>query len=307
VNRWALAFVLALGCGGAKPARQPTFDRATPHWQDVFDRTPEILVALRPQAMARDKVYGALVKMLSRIVAARAPQASGTRTVEVFESCEEVIYGVRRASAEDAVVVFRGVRADVDPARIVDDRGRALWRDAGGAGRAHELASADEASPASIFVLPARTWVVAIGDARERARAAFVNPFDRPSPVKDDGSLLFVRFDGPSLVDGVPRLRARGGALEPIGRHLDSLTLALRPGDEGLVATFAYGEEGAAAFAEATLKDLATTVGREGSEKIKWLGQARIDRQASTLVARVPLPPRLIAELPAVSGAELGL
>ena len=53
--------------------------------------------------MARDKLYGPLVKTLSRIVASRAPQASGTRTMEVFESCEEVIYGVRRAGAEDAV------------------------------------------------------------------------------------------------------------------------------------------------------------------------------------------------------------
>jgi hypothetical protein len=255
--------------------------------------------------MARDKVYGALVKMLSRIVAARAPQASGTRTMEVFQSCEEVIYGVRRAGAEDAVIVLIGVRADVDPARIVDDRGQVMWRSAGGVGRAQELASSDEAKPASLFVLPARTWVVAIGEARERARTAFVNPFDRPSPVKDEGALLLVRFDGPSLVDGVPRLRARGGALEPVGRRLDFVSLALRPGNDGVVATFAYSEEGAAAFAEATLKDLATTAQRDGSEKIRWLGEAKIDRQGSTIVARVPVPPRLIADLPAVSGTEL--
>jgi hypothetical protein len=299
----ALAFVVA--CGGAKPAERPAFDRTTPHWEDAFDRTPEILVAVRPQAMARDKVYGPLVKTLSRIVAARAPQASGTRTMEVFESCEEVIYGVRRAGSEDAVIVLRGVRADADPARIVDDRGQAMWHPAGGAGRAQELASADEAKPASLFVLPARSWVIAIGEARERARAAFVNPFDRPSPIKDEGALLVVRLDGPSLVEGVPRLRARGGAFEPVGRRLEFVSLALRPGNEGVVAMFSYTEEGAAAFAEVALKDLATTVGREGSDKIKWLGEAKIDRQASTIVARVPLPQRLIAELPAVSGAEL--
>jgi hypothetical protein len=180
-----------------------------------------------------------------------------------------------------------------------------MWHAAGGAGKAQELASAVEAKPASLFVLPARTWVVAIGDARERARAAFVNPFDRPSPVRDDGALVLVRFDGPSLVDGVPRLRSRGAALEPVGRRLEALTVTLRPGSEGVVATFAYTEEGAAAFAEATLKDLASVMGREGSDKIKWLGQAKIDRQASTVVARVALPARLISELPAVSGAEL--
>jgi hypothetical protein len=303
MRAWVLALVVA--CGGGKAPEQPAFDRSTPHWQDVFDRTPEILVVARPQAMARDKVYGPLVKTLSRMIAARAPQASGTRTMEVFESSEEVILGLRHATAEDAVVVLRGVRADVDPARIVDDRGRAMWHPASGAGKAQELASADETKPASLFVLPARTWVVAIGDARDRARAAFVNPFDRPSPVKDDGALLVVRLDGPSLVDGVPRLRARGGAFEPVGRRLDSVSLALRPGNEGVIATFAYSEEEAAAFAEERLKDLATVAAREGSDKVKWLGQAKIDRRASTIVARVPLPARLIAELPAVSGAEL--
>jgi hypothetical protein len=309
----ALAAVLALallGCGGAKPPEKPAFDRSTPHWQDVFDRTPEILVIAHPSAIGRDKVYGPLLKVLSRMAAARAPAASGPRTIEVLETCDEVIYGLRHARGEeDAVVVLRGVRGDVDPTRLVDDRGRPMWHSVGAAGKAQELAR-DEAAAGpegqtSLFVLPARTWVVALGDARERARAAFVNPFDRPPPARDDGALLVVRLDGPSLVEGVPRLHTRGAGLEPVGRRLEAVTLALRPGNEGLVATFQYSEEGAAAFAEMTLKDLATAIGRDGSDKIKWLGQTKVDRQASTVVARVALPPRLIADLPAVTGTEL--
>ena len=305
----ALAVMLAAACSGKNQAiPPPAFDRSQPHWEDAFDRVPDILVIAHPREMARDAVYGPLLKNLSRMVAARAPHTAGTRAAEVFESSEEVVFGLRERGAEDAIIVFRGVRADFDARKLVDENGRQMWGDM--ATRQNNAAIElvrDGVSPASLFLLPQRTWVVAVGaGARERARDAFAHPFHRPAPAKDNRALFLVRLDGPSLVRGVPRLRSRGGALEPVGRRLESLTLALRPGNEGVVATFAYSEEGAAAFAESVLKQTAEALDREGSDTLKWLGQTKVDREASTVVARVSLPARLLADLPAVSAAELG-
>ncbi len=296
---------LSMSCGGGKPPdAKPAFDTTKPHWQDAFDRVPDIVVLAHPTAMARDPVYGPLLKSLSRMMSARAPQTAGTRAAEVIESSEEVLFAVRERKAQDAVVVLRGVRADLDARKLTEGNGRPMWTD-GPRGAVPELARAGSAD-ASLFVLPDRTWVFAMGDARARAREAFAHPFDRPPPLRDDASLFVVRLDGPSLVAGVPRLRTKGAPLEPLGRRLNAVTVALRPGKEGLVASFAYEEDDAAAVAEALIKQVTTALDREGSEKTKWLGQTKVERQSTTVVARVSLPPALLAELPNVSAAELG-
>jgi hypothetical protein len=304
----ALAIAMALtsaSCGPGKPPEtKAAFDTSKPHWADVFDRVPDIVVLAHPSAMARDPVYGALLKSMSRMIAARAPQTAGTRAAEVLESCDEAIFALRQRGASDAVVVLRGVRADIDARKLTDQNGRTMWAD-GPHGTVTEL-TRTAAADASLFVLPERTWVFAMGDARARAREAFAHPFDRPPPLKDDASLFVIRLDGPSLVQGVPRLRAHGAPLEPLGRRLQSITLALRPGKEGLVTTFGYSEEDAAAFAEVLLKQVTEALDHEGTEKTKWLGHTKIDRQSYTVVARVSLPPKLLEELPNVSAAELG-
>ncbi len=303
-----LAFAFGLGltaCGGGKPPdTRPAFDTTRPHWQDVFDRVPDIYVVAHPAIMARDPVYGPMLKSVSRMMAARAPQTAGARAAEVLESSEEVIFAVRERGAGDAVVVLRGVRADLDARKLADANGRAMWVD-GPRGAVPELTRAG-LGDASLFVLPERTWLFAMGDARPRAREAFAHPFDRPSPLKDDASLFVVRLDGPSLVKGVPRLRTHGAPLESLGRHLSSITVALRPGTEGLVAAFAYEQEDSAAVAETLLKDVTQALDREGSEKTKWLGQTKVDRRSSTVVAKVTLPNRLLEDLPNVTAAELG-
>jgi hypothetical protein len=307
--RFAAAFALAAAttsCGSGKPPEtKATFDTTKPHWQDVFDRVPDIVVLAHPGAMARDPIYGPLLKSLSRMMAARAPQTAGTRAAEVLESCDEVIFALRERGSSDATVVLRGVRADIDARKLTDQNGRAMWAE-GPRGTVTELTRAG-AADGSLFVLSDRTWVFAMGDARARAREAFAHPFDRPPPLRDDASLFVIRLDGPSLVQGVPRLRAHGAPLEPLGRRLQSLSVALRPGKEGLVATLTYSEEDAAAFAETLLKQVTEALDREGSEKTKWLGQAKVDRPGNyAVVARVSLPPKLLEELPNVSAAELG-
>ncbi len=300
----ALALAGTACAPGKPPETKPAFDTTKPHWQDAFDRVPDILVLAHPRAMARDPVYGALLKSLSRMISARAPQTAGARAAEVLESCDEVIFALRQRGASDALVVLRGVRADIDPRKLTDPNGRAMWSD-GPRGTVTELTRA-AASDASLFVLPERTWVFATGDARARAREAFAHPFDRPPPLRDDASLFVIRLDGPSLVQGVPRLRTHGAPLEPLGRRLQSISLALRPGKEGLLATFSYSEEDAAAFAEVLLRQVTEALEHEGTEKTKWLGQTKVDRQNYTVVARVSLPPRLVEDLPNVSAAELG-
>jgi hypothetical protein len=314
----ALSAVALASCGGQE-ARAPAVDRTQPHWEDAFDRSPDILVLLHPKALTRDPTYGPLLKNVSRIVAARAPQTAGTRAIEVFESSDEVIFGLRKRATNDALVVLRGVRADVEPVKLVDDKGAPMWgelpnrrskfmeyeRKQPGEGSGVDHAGQAPAAP-SLFALPLRTWVIATGDARARARDAFEHPVDRPAPAKDDSALFLVRLDGPALIEGVPRLRAKGGALEPMGRHLVAVTAALRPGSEGLIVTFLYDEDAAAALAEQVLKQVASALASEGSEKTKWLGDAKVSREATTITARVTLPRRLIEELPQVTAAELG-
>jgi hypothetical protein len=301
----ALGALVLAACGGKEP-QAPAIDRMEPHWEAAFDRSPDILVLVHPNALTRDPMYGPLLKSVSKIVAARAPQTAGTRAIEVFESSDEVIFGLRKRQTNDALVVLRGVRADVEPVKLVDDKGAPMWGEL--PNRRGKFMEYERKQPAeaSLFALPLRTWVIATGDARGRARDAFEHPFERPSPAKDDAALFLVRLDGPALVAGVPRLRAKGGALEPIGSHLVAVTAALRPGSEGLVVTFLYDEGAAAALAEQVLKQVASALASEGSEKTKWLGDAKVSREATTITARVTLPQRLIEELPQVTAAELG-
>ena len=296
---------LVTSCGGGKaPAAKPAFDTTRPHWSDAFDRVPDIAVLVHPTAMAKDPVFGPLLKSITRMIASRTPMTAGTRTAEVLESCDEVIFGLRDTRGGDAVIVFRGVRADFDARKLVDGNGRPMWTD-GPRAPVTELTRAATAD-ASLFVLPDRTWVVAVGDARARAREAFAHPFDRPPPLRDDASLVMVRLEGPPLVESVPRLRTKGAALEPLGRKLSAITVKLRPGKEGVVATFAYDEEDAAAFAEVRLREIVQELGTRGSDKTKWLGEAKVDRQAATIVAKVAIPSKLLEDLPTVNQGDLG-
>jgi hypothetical protein len=297
-------------CGGG--ARVPEVDRSAPHWEDAFDRVPEIIVVARPQALGRDRTYGPLLKALSRVAAARgAASAGGERALEALESSEEVLFALRATrgvAADDMTIVVRGVRADFDATKLHDEHGGAWWgpSTSPAAARVQELVHERGGPPASLFILPERTWVVAAGPARDRARDAFAHPFGRPTPIKDTSALLLVRLDGKSLVEAVPRLRR--GALEALGRKLDALTIALLPSPDGLQARLTYADEDAAAWAELTLRQVVEALGREGGEKLAWLGVARVERDPSdarAVTARVTLPPHLLDRLASVTADDL--
>ena len=184
--------VLVLACvRGARDLVRPRRRRARvarrelgPQWQDAFDGTPEIYAVVRPQAIKRDAIYGAFFKNVLRIAQAKTPMR-GVTTLEALEGCEEIIVGIRKdASGEDSAMVFRGVPASLDPQRMTDASGHPVLRlvDARAKVPEYEWVDRQSTGPGSLFVLPDRTWVGAIGEARARARQAFASPFGRPRP-----------------------------------------------------------------------------------------------------------------------------
>lgn len=284
-------------CGdGAGPPRTAANKRTEPTWSDAFDTSPDLVAVMHPQAIRHDAVYGPLLGRLSQLAAARSPAAAATRSLEAFESAEEVL----AALAEDGsgMIVLRGVRADLDPARIVDAEGRTLWRTTGVPTRVAEYVRQEGGATASLFVLPERTWVIAVGDARQRAREAFANPSGRPAWKYDRDALVSVRIAGPALLRHVAKLRATG-QLNALGHHLQSLTLGLPAGKEGSVtATFTYADEEAAAIAEVTVRRVVEVIKRSEGTRFRWLADAVVARdEPRVLTLRTPLPKELLRDL----------
>lgn len=284
----AIAFALSIaGCGASERAHTSTpvaFD-SEPRWEDVIDTTPELLAVIHPTALRKDRVYGPLLRRAIDLVREQSRVVAETRALDAMEDAEEVIVGVRPDDAAgdaagEVIVVVRGVRADVDPVTLVDADGRALWA-AGPSGRVRELVRSDGPSPAapsspvpaSLFELPGRTWLIASGGARARARSAFAHPLGRPAlhfeGVDPSGEepLAILRIDGPSLVARVRELQPMGG-LATLGHRLQAVTLELGAGPapiDGAPAAdlrrtirgvLSYGDDDAAALAEATTRDV---------------------------------------------------
>jgi hypothetical protein len=230
-----------------------------------------------------------------------------------MEDADEVVVGIRpdREAGGDAaeiVMVVEGVRAEIDPSKLVDADGRALWAP-GPSGRVRELVrERDEHGlplDASLFELPGRTWVIASGRARARSRDAFAHPFGRPALELDPDALAIVRIDGPSLV---ARFRALQnlGALAAIGRKLQSLTVRLPPGEGGAVElSLGYGDEDAAAFAEVRAREVVDVVARKKPDRLGWLARAKVDRAGGHVLLTVPLPPQLVDGLLHAGSATL--
>jgi hypothetical protein len=312
----AVTLAGSAGCGGA-PERPAVVEAAAePQWQDVFETTPELLVALRPGALRQDKVYGPLLKRVIEVTRERSRVVSATRVLEVMEDAEEVIVGLRPASrgGDDAlgevVLVVSGVRASVDPARVVDSDGRALWTP-GPSGGARELVrERDERGQpldASLFELEGRTWVIALGEARARARQVFARPVGRPALKLDPEALAMVRVDGPSFVKRFRAFQPLGG-LAAIGRKLQSLTLLLPPGAEArLEIVLSYTEEDAAAFAEVTARRAVEAIARKKPASLAWLAEAKVDRPDRRVVLTLPLPAGLVDSLLHAGSAPLDL
>jgi hypothetical protein len=295
----------AVGCASKVAAPAAQARRAEPRWQDAFDDVPELLVVVRPAELRRDKVYGPLLRRAMELARQQNRVMSAT-PLEAIEDAEEVVIGVYRSkqggddAAPDVVLVVVGVRADIDPATLVDGGGRPLWAQ-GPSGPVRELVrERDERGQpvaASLFELPGRTWVVASGEARSRARESFAHPFDKPAMDLDPTALAVARIDGPSLVGRVRALQTLGSHAA-IGRRLRALTLRLPPGASGQVdLAFAYADEDAAAFAEVAAREAIEAIARRKPDRLEWLATASVDRLGKRLILKMPLPHSLVEGL----------
>ena len=300
-------------CGGKPPAAAASRGAPEPRWQDVIDSVPELLVVVRPQAIRQDRVYGPLLRRAIEAARDRSKVVAATHPLETLEDAEEVVLAVHPDTPDqpgEVLMVERGVRADVDPGKLVDDDGQPLWAP-GPSGPVRELVrerdSGGHPVDASLFELPGRTWVVVTGGARVRARDAFAHPVRRPPLDLDPTALALVRIDGPSLVARVHGLQDLG-ALGAVGRRLKWVTFTLPPGADGAVkATLGYADEDAAAFAEVTLHQVVDAVVRSKKERLAWLGSAKVERPDKRVVITAPLPPSLVSALLTAGSAPVDL
>jgi hypothetical protein len=314
-RRWAaLAGIVTslTGCGPRAVSPQRSIADLEPSWEDAFDRPPPVLLSLRPKALRRDPVYGPLLDKVLALARAKSHVVDATRALEVVEDADQVILGLRGDPGEsdeedtsaEIVASVLGVRAEVDPASIVDSSGHALWT-AGSGGRVPELVREHDedghAVGASLFELPGRAWVMAAGPARLRLRDFWSRPHPHPRPLDlpdGDHAVVYARLDGRFLVARLRWLRSPA-ALAPVGRDLTSVALTLAPGGTVVSASFAYSDEPSAGAAERTLDDAVAALARERPEGLAWLGEARVSRSVlpgaeSVVDVAAPIPTRLI-------------
>ena len=305
-RRLLVAFALCLSvaapsCGGGNgPPPASAKRHAAPAWQDVFDTMPDVYAVIRPQAIKRDAVYGAFWKLLVRVAQAKH-LVTGPSTLEAAEGSEEIIFGVNPQM--DAAVVLRGVPASLDPQKVTDANGQPLFRLVDERAKVPEYAMGSRAGDieGSVFVLPDRTWVGAFGEARQRARAAFATPFGRPAPKVDPQALGVVRF-GQGFVQQ-PRY-VKSPVWSVFTNKLESATIALEPGKAGIVVTLAYADADGAAYAEMQAKQMVEELAKD-EKRFGWLKGTTVSYEESSVHVHLPVPTRLLEELPKASGADL--
>lgn len=297
----ALLATSGAGCGGndGPPPSAPKRE-VKASWQDVFDTMPDIYAVVRPQAIKRDAVYGSFWKTLLRVAEARH-LVTGPSTLEAAEGSEEIIFGLNPGM--DAAIVLRGVPASLDPNKVTDAQGQPLFRLVDERAKVPEYQLLDRRTqePGAVFVLPDRTWVGAFGDARQRARAAFNAPFGRPAPKVDAEALAVVRF-GQSFVQQ-PRY-VKSPVWSAFTKRLNSVSLALAPGKGGVVVSLQYDDQDATAYAEMQAKQMVEELSKDG-KRFGWMKDAKVAYEGNTVVVRLPVPPRLIEELPGASANDM--
>src|SRR5208283_2275027 len=126
---------LASGCGAGgtghveKPVAkaQPTPIRVEEPpiaLASLFSHAPDLVLTVHPPALARDSVYGPLVRRASELASAYAgPTNLGTTALAVFERTDEIVVA-ECDRGKEAVVALRGVPASIDPLDLVDTSGR---------------------------------------------------------------------------------------------------------------------------------------------------------------------------------------
>lgn len=283
-------------CAPAPPPRPPK-QEAAPSWADVFEGTPDLYAVIRSRRLKSDAVYGSFWRALVRAAEARG-FARGATMLEAAEGSEEIIVGLSRGA--DAALVLRGVPARLDPRAMADDEGRPLFRAADDRASVVEYQLADGASAdGALFVLPDRSWVGALGEARARARRVFARPLGRRPLEIDARALVAVRVRGP-LAHALERHPLFG----PLSAGLASATFTLTRGEGGVIVTLAYASSSAAAAAEVHARRAVEELAKD-EERRSWLGETEVAREQRSLLVRLAVPPRLLEELPGATGRDL--
>ncbi len=296
------ALLLVGACGSCAP--RPTSDAGvlardrTPRLEDAFDGDPALLVVVRPTKLVHDPLYGPLIHRASELASARVSvaEAVGTTALAALERTDEVLLAAYDRDARDAVIALRGVPADVEASRVLDTNGKPLWihaRDL--AGGVEELAASDSSADAALFVLPRRSWVIAVGEAVPRTRTTFVEGAHglagHLTPV-EEGPLVVARLRGAALLRARPSLV--DGALAPIVRDLDVVSLDLEPGPEGEVGEvagrFVYGDALFAERAEECVRDVLAAFTRKLEATAPWLHAVKVSRAERAVVVRGRIP-----------------
>jgi len=315
------SLLLAIACRPPE-ARSSSPERTAasePAWQDAIPAAPDLLVSLRPKALRADAVYGPMLRRALEL-AREQRVTSGSLVLEAIEDADEVIAELGEwapsapaegSGAQELLLVLRGTRGDIDPARLVGPEGDLLWS-VGPSGAVRELVHERDhdgtSNPASLFELPDRTWVVASGAARDRARDAFAHPSHRPEPSFAPDAFATVRIDGASLVGRVSILHS-AGPLASVGRGLRSVALDLlappAPAPSAtpsanpiprrdMRALVTYSDAQAAAVAGSAIGDMLQVVGRLKPAGLAWLEPARVDVTGSTVAVIEPIPMDLL-------------
>ena len=191
------------------PRRRPP---AEPHWQDVFDTMPELLVVVRAKAArgrtaSTDRCCGAPSSWRASRARcrrdARARRDGRRRGARRWASRPDTARRARASSCSSRAAC----RADVDPASSSTTTARPSGPRARRAACASWCASATStATPSGPPSSSCRAHLGRRpGAARARAREAFAHPFGRPPLDLDPQALAIVRIDGPSLVERCPR------------------------------------------------------------------------------------------------------
>jgi hypothetical protein len=322
VKAAALALLVGLGAACApssSPGRSPSVAAARAlSVEDLLAHPADVKVTLHPREVADDRVYGALLRKASALAAAYAgPPSLGTTALAVLERADAIDAAMNDAG--EAVCVLRGVPADLDVARVVDEAGRPVWRPVvGDVMRTFDEYEPEPPSDGTLFVLPGRVWVVASGDARMHARERFVQGATPALPLAEgEAGLAVMTIRGSALVQKDPRLRS--GVIAPLGRSLARATFELTPGALGVLVTrLDYTDAPAASGAEQTARDIVAAFRRllEGREQggrpqgelppLSWLAAAGVERKEREVTVRAPIPRRwldaiALADVPAAA------
>jgi hypothetical protein len=293
----ACAIRVAVACGP-----RPSFATSVPavtaartlRFDELLGNAAEVTVTMHPPAIVQDRVYGPLLRRASTMAAAYAgPRTVGTTALAVLERTDEVVVASNGATGE-AIVVLRGVPAELDAARIVDEHGSPIWRAVvGDVGRSVVEYEPSAPADAALFVLPPRLWIIATGEAKSRAREALLGPISPSSLPAEEAPLAVLSIRGTALVERDGRLR--DGALAPLGRALLRASFELAPGSQGVIdARLVYADPGAAGASEETLRDVVAAFRRRltspNPPPLAWLAAAGVERTAATVTVRAPIP-----------------